>query len=90
MVLAFSFFFIDLHSFTPLFPYSNMNLIRTMLTASMIATSTAIITPAMAQDFIGKQQPVLQSDRMTLKHFGLWVASVASKYLLTASKPYTL
>lgn len=31
----------------------------------MIATSTAIITPAMAQDFIGKQQPVLQSDRMT-------------------------
>ena len=36
-----------------------------MLTASMIATSTAIITPAMAQDFIGKQQPILQSDRMT-------------------------
>lgn len=31
----------------------------------MIATSTAIITPAKAQDFIGKQQPVLQSDRMT-------------------------
>lgn len=31
----------------------------------MIATSTASITPAMAQDFIGKQQPVLQSDRMT-------------------------
>lgn len=31
----------------------------------MIATSTAIITPAMAQDFIGKQQPVLQSDRIS-------------------------
>ena len=31
----------------------------------MISTITAIITPAMAQDFIGKQQPILQSDRMT-------------------------
>ena len=42
-----------------------MNFIQTMLTASMIAASTAINLPAMAQDFIGKQQPVLQSDRMT-------------------------
>ena len=42
-----------------------MNFIQTMLTASMIAASTAMNLPAMAQDFIGKQQPVLNSDRMT-------------------------
>ncbi len=44
-----------------------MNLLTTMLTATALAASATIATPAMAQDadFIGKQQPTLSSDRMT-------------------------
>lgn len=44
-----------------------MNLLTTMLTATALAASAAIATPAQAQnaDFIGKQQPTLTSDRMT-------------------------
>ncbi len=44
-----------------------MNLLTTMLTATALAASATIETPAMAQDadFIGKQQPTLSSDRMT-------------------------
>lgn len=42
-----------------------MNLITTMLTATAFAATTATCMPALAQDFIGKQQPTLTSDRMT-------------------------
>lgn len=42
-----------------------MNIITTMLTATALAAATATVTPAQAQDFIGKQQPTLKSDRLT-------------------------
>ena len=44
-----------------------MNFISTMLTATALAASAAVANPAMAtnDDFIGRQQPTLQSDRMT-------------------------
>ena len=42
-----------------------MNLLRTMLTATVIAATTTTISPVLAQDFIGRQQPVFKSDRMT-------------------------
>ena len=42
-----------------------MNTITTMLAASALSVTAALTTPSMAQDFIGKQQPTLKSDRMT-------------------------
>lgn len=47
-----------------------MNLLRTMLTATVIAATTTTISPVLAQDFIGRQQPVFKSDRMTPEN--LW------------------
>ena len=47
-----------------------MNLLRTMLTATVIAATTTTISPVLAQDFIGRQQPVFKSDRMTSEN--LW------------------
>lgn len=42
-----------------------MNIITTMLTATALAATTTLVSPAQAQDFIGKQQPALKSDRLT-------------------------
>ena len=42
-----------------------MNIIKTMLTATALAATTTLVSPAQAQDFIGKQQPALKSDRLT-------------------------
>ena len=44
-----------------------MNILSTMLTATALAATTAVCLPAQADngDFIGRQQPTFQSDRMT-------------------------